>query len=334
MFDHEVGRIHSILSNILGEAKNEGYSNGWRSYNCPYCADMENIRSDNKFNLETNVENGCVFHCWKCETRGKLSRLISDFGTPSDLAEYRSELKTIRESSLYQLSKFDANDDISNFENYIELPNGFKRITGCDRVPYAVLNYLHDRSVTDDIIEKYGIGFTDWDNEEFSLRSRVIIPSYDCNGDLNYWVARDYTGRNKVKYKNPTIQKTSVIFNEKFVNWYEDVNLVEGPFDHIVVPNSIPLLGKVLKRGYILYDTIMRKAHANVNVLLDDDAYEYACRTYKLLDNGRLKGKVRVVKCPDGYDASLINEKFGKRGIIQLLRRAEKLSEYDLLNVR
>lgn len=333
MLDLEVERIHSILTNVLGEPKNEGYSNGWRSYNCPYCADAEGIKSDNKFNLETNVENGSVFHCWKCETKGKLSKLISDYGSAADLAEYKDAIKAIRESSQYRLNDIEVENSTLEVENYIELPRDFKPLTENDKYAFPAFQYLNSRNITMDIIKRYNIGYIG-KNAEFPVRSRIIIPSYDYNGDINYWVGRDYTGLNKMKYKNPTVKKTSIVFNEGKVNWYEDITLVEGPFDHIVVPNSIPLLGKTINHDNAVYRALVNKAHANINIFLDDDATENAYLIYKFLNNGVLKDRVRVIECPKGFDASLIYQMYGKKGIVKVLKKVKKVDEYDLLKIK
>ena len=100
----------------------------------------------------------------------------------------------------------------------------------------------------------------------------IIIPSYNALGELNYWVGRDYLPpmRNehskvlngvsqiiphtysRLKYDNPKVEKKNIIFNEEKIQWDADITLVEGPFDHIVVPNSVPLLGKALNKEYKL----------------------------------------------------------------------------------
>ena len=80
-----------------------------------------------------------------------------------------------------------------------------------------------------------------------------------------------------------------------------------------------------------VYKALKEKAHANINILLDDDAYDNAYRMYKFLNSKGFKDRVRLIQCPQGYDASLINEKFGKKGIIKLLRSAIKLDEYTLM---
>jgi DNA primase len=75
------------------------------------------------------------------------------------------------------------------------------------------------------------------------LYNRIIIPSYDLNGDLNYFIARWYPKEyNKLKYINPKAEKQEIIFNIGKLNLDATIYLVEGVTDHIVTPNSIPLL--------------------------------------------------------------------------------------------
>lgn len=328
---YEEERIHSILGNILGKSKNDGYSNGWRSYNCPYCANEGNGVPDGKYNLETNVSHGGSFHCWKCEEHGRISRLIRDFGSQLDLNEYKYWVYELRKR--LPDSKYIDSTDIASIdlEPFITLPDGFRKFDKRDKRCFDALRYLYGRNVNDDIIKKFNIGYIDGSEmNEYGLRNRIIIPSYDFNGDLNYWVGRDYTMRSKIRYRNPKIPKSNIVFNGKFINWYEDVTLVEGPFDHIVTPNSIPLLGKAIKKGSVLYNMIFNNARANINVFLDPDAALSALRMYKVLDHGELKGRVRMIRLTGDYDASLVNQKFGRIGIIHALRKARKIDELSL----
>ena len=159
---------------------------------------------------------------------------------------------------------------------------------------------------------------------------RIIIPSYDEFGDLNYYIARDYSGKNnKRKYNNPEVPKTSYIFDECMINWYEDITLVEGVFDHIVVPNSIPLLGKVLDEDNAVYSALINRAMANVNIMLDGDAVKDAKKLYYKLEDSSLKGRVRIIICDDGYDASTIYEKYGIDGIKKLMKSKRQLNDFD-----
>lgn len=328
--------IRRIIENVIGDPRVE--TEGWKEYNCVYCALEKGVESDGKYNLAVNygddMKTKPFFHCWRCGTAGKLSKLIKDFGSNDNLIEYYNELKDIKSSLLYQI---DTDTNINDFqiENIIELPQDFRKITYNDKYATEAIEYLKNRNIGKYFIEYYNIGYIPYWSKDKEMRNRIVIPSYDEYGELNYYVARDYTGKRKYKkYNNPNIQKTMFVFNEDKINWYEDVTLVEGAFDHMVVPNSIPLLGKALKRDYATFKALVRKAHANVNVLLDDDAIEDAKKIYKLLESTNLKGKVRLIVCPDGYDASDIYQKFGKKGIRKLMNTAQTINEFDLVGIK
>lgn len=328
MFENEIQSIRDILIDILGEPKSEPYSSGWQSFNCPYCAMNEGIECDNKYNLETNIEHGSIFHCWKCETKGKISKLIYDFGNNYYVNEYKNLINSIRSSLSYRLEDNNFIEQ-SIVENCVFLPKNVKKFN-LNKDDNLAVHYLKTRGIDEKLIQKYNIMYTDETEEIFSYRNRIIIPSYNSNNELNYWVGRDYTGNNIVKYCNPKIPKTSIIFNEGLINWYEDITIVEGPFDHIVVPNSIPLLGKSLSHENILYQLLFNRTMANINIFLDDDATEYAVKIYKLLNDGRLRNKIRIITTPQGFDASLIYEKYKSKGIVSLLRSAHQIDEYTL----
>lgn len=332
MFENELHTVVDILESFLSDSRRGVNYDGWTEYNCPYCASNDGVESDGKYNLCINYGNG-AFHCWKCQEKGRLSKLIKDYGGDTLLTKYRNELQSIRNSSLYKFRPFGKilnDDELLKYENFVSLPKGFKKIDKNSLKCRGAYEYLIKRGVTDDMINKYNIGYIGW-SEDFKYRNRIIIPSYDGYGDVNYWVGRDYSGKSKLKYCNPNIEKKLFVFNEKLIDWYDNVTLVEGVFDHIVVPNSIPLLGKTIDYDYATFKAITENAMANINILLDDDAFDDAIKMYKFLDNGVLKGRIRLIVCPDGYDASLINEKEGKDGIIKLLKSAKKLNELDLI---
>lgn len=335
MFDSGINEIKSLLSKFLGESKTND-SNPQVQFCCPCCAEHKGVESDGRYNLEINIEKG-LYNCWVCcETdgmKGRISSLIKKYGNKQILAEYYSIVKNIKESSLYYLYGNDKfTDDFVDYFDDVTLPYDFKYIDKNDTNSKPAYEYLIKRGLNDYFIKTYKLGYVA-NSKDYSMNNRIIIPSYNCYGELNYWVGRDYTGQSKLRYKNPKIEKKDFVFNENFVNWYDNVTLVEGVFDHMVVPNSIPLLGKTINKDFAIYDTLINKAKANVNIFLDDDAYVNALKLYKLLDNTNLKNRIRLIKCPDGYDASSIYEKYNVKGILHLLRNAMQIDEYDLLKV-
>lgn len=323
-------KLIDILSSFLGEYKQT--SDVQLQFNCPQCALDKGVTSDGKFNLEVNLAIN-KFNCWSCgeinNMHGSIFKLIRKYGNNTLLSEYKKELLALKYSNLYKLpilDKFTNIDDLYFFNDELSLPYGFIKIQTLSKTPKRVFEYLTSRGITDEIIKEYSIGYTMYNDKYKSTSSRIILPSYDSSGELNYWVGRDYTSLPKrMKYMNPKVDKKSIIFNEKLIQWDADLNLVEGPFDSIVVPNSIPLLGKILRPDFQLFQTIFEKCNANINIFLDGDAFENVKVLYKTLNIGKLYNRIRYIPTSIELDPSKIHELYGKKGIIDHLRNARQL---------
>jgi DNA primase len=163
-----------------------------------------------------------------------------------------------------------------------------------------------NRGITDEIIERYGIGFCD----NGSHAGRIIIPSYNSKNELNYYIARSWDLHTKAKYKNPEFPKDEIIFFENLIDWNKNITLVEGVFDSIFIPNSIPMLGKHMSS--LLFNTLYEKTNGDITIALDGDAWEDGLTLYHELNGGNLYGKIKIVKLPLDKDIAdlrgLINE--------------------------
>lgn len=338
MIPQEIYNLKNLLVQCLGESKKELDDSYQLQFACPRCIENKGDGEKRKFNLEVNLKKG-VFNCWSCgqfdeEMHGSILKLFKLYGNDSIIKEYKDTVKSLQQSKLYQISfeNGDFNIDFTIVENNdVNLPNNFTAFNKDKKNNYKALDYLLKRGITWDIINKYKIGYTKYDENFKQLSSRIIIPSFNKFGELNYWTGRDFTNLPKrQKYYNPIIERKNLIFNEEYVEWDADITLVEGPFDHIVVPNSIPLLGKVLKTDFKLYQYIITKANANVNIWLDSDAFEDIKKIYQLLNHDRLYGKIKFIPTPEGEDPSSVFQKFGKNGVIECLKNAKQIDEIYL----
>lgn len=315
--------IFSLIKEVLGEPGKSNKHRGQYSFVCPTCRD--NKGGDyNKHKLEVNLKKG-LYNCWVCgeeeNTRGPISKLLYVFGGKKILSRaIKLGLKLI---------KNDKDGEVTIKPT--ELPKGFVRFEDANKNTLEFKrgwNYLtKKRGLSEKIIYKHNIGFT-MDNDDY--KNRVIIPSYDEEGVLNYFTSRSYLTKVKNKYKNPETPKDTIIFNENLINWDGTVYLVEGPFDHLVVNNSIPLLGKVLSDK--LYNKIITKSRGNIVILLDGEEkiWQVTKSIYSKLNVGRLYGKIRAIRLNGGYDVSQINEEFGREGVIKCLRQSFKIKESQL----
>lgn len=280
--------VVDILEDILGEYRLHNDYKGQISFDCPVCShEIKGLdEGDGKGNLEINYKRN-VFKCWVCaethDTHGSLYKLIKKYGNNKQLKKY-----------VLLKPEDDGDQPKRNFVQ-VRLPKEFipfkDASIGLKMTPHykQAFNYIQKRNITDLMIQMYNIGFCYSGHYEH----RIIIPSYDSENRLNYFVARSYLNNTKMKYKNPEVDKETLIWNEHLINWDEPVYIVEGAFDSIFLPNSIPMLGKFMTRNLFnkLYDNAKKLV-----IVLDPDAWEDAFKLYHKLNCGKLMGKVWIVK--------------------------------------
>lgn len=314
--DLEIDKLVSLLESFLGEPRKHYRRNGQISFDCPNCSAMKGIEHDGKGNLEITYISG-LYNCWSCgdshETKGRLSNLFKNY----------SDKRTLRE--FYDLKfKFNEFKTVAEKLDDLVLPNEYVKLhgkQGNNRFNNA-FRYLYNRGIKDKHIEKYQIGFC----LDGKYQNRVIIPSYDTNDKLNFFVTRSINPRTtKFKYLNPKVEKQKLIFNEKLIDWEKPIFLVEGSFDHIVVPNSIPLLGK--KMSEKLFTDLYFKSKNYIIIALDPDAMDDTINIYNKLDGGRLYKKILVTELPQDIDISLYNQKYGPENLKKLLQTSKRLKE-------
>lgn len=240
---------------LLKQAFGNPWSNGTEHlFHCPKC-------NHHKRKMSVNVDKG-VFKCWICDYSGtKISQLIRRYA-PSYYADYR-----LLEGEI-DLAKYDTifAEHIPEPPQIIDLPENFQTLTG-KKTPLKkkALDYLYSRGFTDRDILTWKIGFCDFGE----YQDRVVVPSFDDEGNVNFFVGRSYTD-DWMKYKNPQVSK-DIIFNDLNIDWEADVILVEGAFDAMKCKNAIPLLGSTLREKSRLFQKICEKK-PNIYLALDEDA--------------------------------------------------------------
>ena len=243
-----------------------------------------------------------VYKCWSCsetmDTHGSINKLFNKWGNRRSRETWKLIGGDFIKKTEKKYQKVKLPKEYTTFKNGIKLS-----------IPYKeAYNYLRKRGLSDDTINKFKIGYV----TKGQYSGRIIVPSYDVDDELNYFVSRSYTGH-KNKYKNPEAEKDKIIFNEHLINWEEDIYLVEGVFDMFFVENSIPILGKSVseKLWTMLYD----KSQKNVIICLDGDAWEDAQKLYRKLEGGRLMNKVKLIKLPIDKD---VGELGGIKGLKEI----------------
>ena len=135
--------------------------------------------------------------------------------------------------------------------------------------------------------------------------NRIIIPSYNDEGQLNFFIGRDIFD-SKLKYRNSPTPKDIIGF-DLFVNWEEPILLVEGALDAITSKvNSIPLFGKTIMNN--LKRKILEKKVKTLYVALDNDAVKDSMKIVEELMNEGIK--VHMIKLTEKDPNDIGYEKF------------------------
>jgi hypothetical protein len=281
------------INKVLGDV-GKPTTKGNYSYYCPVC-NHKNRKLE--INFDSTSINFGSFACWVCHFKSKsVITLLKKLKTHSQII---SEVKDILGKSNNKFKSEYTPEEI------IELPKEFiplNNINNLDKLTQIqakhALKFLHTRNITNEDIIKFNIGFC----KDGKYEGRVIIPSYDDNGIINYYIARDYNNTSSRKYKNPPISVKNIIGFELYINWNAPIILCEGIFDALTIKrNVIPLFGKVLHEK--LMTRLVKSEVDRIYIALDDDAIKDAlkhCET--LMSYGK---KVYLVEMK-GKDANEI----------------------------
>jgi DNA primase len=285
-----------ILTSILGRHYS---SSDEKLFHCPRC-------EHHKQKLSVNIEKN-VFKCWVCDYKGKdLYRLVKRYGPYEQRRKWKELTSTVDvenfTSNLFEETAPEDKQVIDLPKEFISLAN--KKLPSLSAYP---MNYLQSRRITKSDIIRWKIGFC----PDGEYAGRVIVPSFNEDGDLNYFIARSYD-QAWPKYLNPRDANKNIVFNELFLDFDEDLVLVEGVFDAIVAgPNAVPILGSTLRDNHPLIQKIIEN-DTTIYMGMDSDAKKKELDIIRLL----LKYDIEIYKIDtDGCDdiGSMSAQQFRER---------------------
>jgi len=237
--------------------------------------------------LQVNIQTG-KWHCWVSNQGGhNLYQLFKKVSAGYN--DFKELNKLLGDVSFYKKDNDTTTDDVRLPQEYKSLSDPFDKSI----IKEHAIRFLRKRGITKEDITRYNLGYC----SEGKYNNRIIIPSYDSKGQLNYFVGRDFYSSN-FKYMNPPNVAKDVIGFDLYINWSLPIILVEGVFDAMSVKsNSIPLFGKTILPK--LYKKIVEKKVKDIFIILDSDAFDDAIRmTEKFVNEGI---NVNFVKL-DGQD--------------------------------
>lgn len=296
--------VVGVLEQYLGRSKSDKKGN--HVFSCPVC-------NHHKPKLAVNVVTG-KYNCFTCfpPTKGsKPDSLLKKIGASKE------SIKQLR--SYYNIKSF-AKDEETTEAEVVQLPKEYVPVNSCVKslACKKAYSYLKARGISDQDMLKYKIGFC----ESGRYRNRIIVPSYDEYGNLNYFVARTIDKNNKKSYDAPSVNKSEIIGFEYYINWNVPVVLCEGAFDAMAIKrNAIPLFGKTIPKT--LMKKLVESKVKTVYIALDQDAVKQALDYVdQLISYGK---EVYHIDMED-KDPS----KIGFEGMVKVLQRAKPIKQEDL----
>jgi len=274
----------NLLERILGKSKK---ANG------DYYMFFSPFISHHNPKLNINITNG-KWKCWKTQISG--NSIYSLFKKLNVNKKYYKELNIIAPIHNFLTTKTDTNNT-----HTVKLPDEYNPLS-IPRNDFAYtrsMNYLINRGITLGDIIYYNLGYCS--SGEF--KDSIIIPSYDVDRSLNYFIAKDINPGGRYKnISSKIIKKDEIIFFESNINWNFPVNLTEGVFDAITLKrNTIPLLGKTISVGLLC--VLLRHNTKEVNIYLDNDVtYKEKEDLYNTLSKYNIK--CNVIDISNGKDVN------------------------------
>lgn len=290
-----------LLRKSLGEPRIEKKGRGELVFLCPFC-------KHHKPKLSVNLQTD-EFNCWTCpaenKTRGKSLFKLLQVGCSRE--EIGSYLDSLPKDGARRASAQVVHEPVV-------LPREFEpALHADDLLARQYRRYLRTRGVTDDDLALYRIGIC----RTGEFRGRVIFPSFDAEGELNFFTGRSVEPGGS--YRTCDGNK-DIVFNGWLVDWREPVTIVEGPFDMVAAgPNAIPLQGQLMLPA--LKSALVERS-TRVYLALDQDASRRQLSIAN--DLFRYQVEVMLVDLPGKDPADL-----GRSAFADARDRARPYSELD-----
>ena len=204
---------------------------------CLICGDSKKSKSKKRFNLDFNGGNP-MYHCFNCEGdigSGSFLQIYS-YVKGLTIEEAKKELykfnpdrltqklsKKRQQKIIKQISYDDHNwildDCISGYDN--------------DGMIYlAYFGALRKFRIERKIDSRYKL-FIAYKGD---YKGRIIIPIYDENNNIIYFQARRIPGSDmEPKYRNPHLEKGSIVLNKPYFNKEKYIITVEGLIDAFMI---------------------------------------------------------------------------------------------------
>jgi DNA primase len=266
---------------------------------CPLCGDSKKNERKRRFNLDYNNGNP-IYHCFNCDASGSFLELYSNLNNIL-INEAKKQLDEYNPNYLIQrLSKRKKDKIVKEIEyedhSYVlkdcisEDENGDSEFL--ENIKNILKNFKVSRGMPRDFKVFYAY--------QGNYSNRIILPLYDKNGLMYYFQGRAVNDSIVPKYKNPTLMKGNVIFNEHKFDRKKSIIAVEGLLDALSVGNQgTAYLGSSITDEFI--EKLMKLTDEDIIISVDNDEAGYKSLK-KFIKKSIYSKNVKYFIFPDGYN--------------------------------
>ncbi len=171
-------RLLALLELVLGKSKKTSGDN--YAFYSPF---VDHYKPKLEINIRINSKGDNPWHCWISDEKGKtIKSLFKKIRVSKQVWDEYNYIFS-------KVSRYSITDNVNDI-THVELPREFIPLyKKQNTIQYKhALNYVLNRGITPEQIVKYNIGYC----ESGEYNEKIIIPSYDENGKLNFFVGRSY----------------------------------------------------------------------------------------------------------------------------------------------
>lgn len=272
---------------------------------------------DKSGHLSLNIQKG-VYHCWICDSSGTIREFFDKFGVEYDDI-LPSETKTFEERIRNLLKNRDKNINGKNIisDKFVQLSYFIEKLLEHDynseRFGEAIfaISYLSGIGLDySDIINNY-ISILKFFKDDIKVHvygksyfnsldkfyGRILIPCFDLEGKVNYWIGRRYLPGIKPRYYNFGESRSNVIWgiNRFAKNKCSNLVLCEGVFDAIKNNKCVALLGSLITDEQINIIKVIEPK--TITIALDKGEYDKTkLMILKFLENNFSISNIKVIR--------------------------------------
>jgi DNA primase len=320
-----MGEVHAgadkieFLGRVFGQV--DVFTKGNVQVKCPKC--IEDHRKlgipMRKRKLAINILKSDIFHCWFCGYRGRLIHVLKKYSSRELLIEYIKRFADVQTLTV--------EDDGKPSKKDVKLPRDFRMLAthkdDSDPILRQAHRYAKERGFTERELWYFKVGVS----QDDTWRYRLLFPSFDNNGKINYIVGRSWLPNVKYSYWDTEMNKKKIVFNELNIDWKKELTITEGPMDLVKCnDNAIPMLGSDLSRDSLLFAQIVKNDTPILLAMDPDMAYK---KMPKVIDTILKAGnKIRVLSFGKYSDVGDMEKQefMRRRGVAKIWNRMSLLT--------